>query len=94
MQITQNILLSRQARDGTVPPTIQALQSDPEPDTQWPHQMTTLARFILVLETYLILRFAVKYRNIEAVEHILPLIAILFLGSNKHKCARETLYLM
>jgi hypothetical protein len=56
--------------------------------------MTTLARFMLVLEAYLILRFAVKYGNIEAVEHILPLIAVLFLGSNKHKCARETLYLM
>jgi len=30
----------------------------------------------------------------EAIQRILPMITLLFLGSNKHKCARETLYLM
>jgi len=92
LNMAQHILFSNDARKGVIPSTTKPyIRSD---ILKWPNHMITLARFMQPMQAYLVFRFAIKYGNLKAIECILPLLILLFLGSRKHKCGRELLYLM
>lgn len=61
---------------------------------QLPDHITTLARFMQTTQPYLILRYAIRYGDMEkTIQHLFPLLSIIFYGSNKRKYGREMLYL-
>jgi hypothetical protein len=61
---------------------------------QLPIHITTLARFMQTMHPYLILRHAIRYGDMEhTIQHLFPLLAVIFYGSNKHKYGREMLYI-
>jgi hypothetical protein len=61
---------------------------------QLPTHITTLARFMQTIQPYLILRHAIRYGDMEeTIQHLFPLLAVIFYGASKHKYGREMLYL-
>ena len=72
-------------------------QVDPKDATniqQLPNHITTLARFMQTMQPYLILRHAIRYGDMEnTIQHLFPLLSVIFYGSNKNKYGREMLYL-
>jgi hypothetical protein len=61
---------------------------------QLPNHITTLARFMQTMQPYLILRHAIRYGDVEkTIQHLFPLLSVIFYGSNKLKYAREMLYI-
>jgi hypothetical protein len=53
----------------------------------------TLCRFMQQLRTYFTFREAVRQGDINKIETLLPLLAVLFFGANKHKYGTEMLWL-
>ncbi len=61
---------------------------------QLPNHITTLARFMQTMQPYLVLRHAIRYGDMEnTIQHLFPLLSVIFYGSNKVKYGREMLYI-
>lgn len=85
------LLFSRHATKGEL-----VVESDDgTPDEIWrlPDHITTLARFVQTTHVYVVLHQAMRYGDVQTIRHLLPLLALIFFGTEKHKYGREMLYL-
>lgn len=86
------VLFSKHAMNGKI--VYESEDGTADEVLELPNHMITLARFVQTQHVYLLLSQAIRYGDVQTIRHLLPLLALLFIGAEKNKYGREILYLI